>query len=85
MTERIKNIANQNSFTIYHSPIWHIKVEQYSKAIAQDCIDQLADLKGYSGVGEDGDPYDTSSWNAALTAAAKLLILRFNLENKDEK
>ena len=29
-------------------------------------IEVLDDLMGYSGVGTDGNPYDTPSWNAAL-------------------
>ena len=36
-------------------------------------LDVLDDLRGYSGVGTDGDPYDTPSWNAALKAAEQLI------------
>jgi hypothetical protein len=36
-------------------------------------LEVLEDLKGYSGVGTDGNPYDTSSWNAALDAVKQTL------------
>ena len=36
----------------------------------------LEDLRGYSGVGTDGNPYDTPSWNAALKAAQQVLLER---------
>ena len=36
----------------------------------------LEDLRGYSGVGEDGNPYDTSSWNAALKAVKDVMEVR---------
>ena len=39
-------------------------------------LDVLEDLRGYSGVGADGDPYDTPSWNAALKAAQQVLLER---------
>jgi hypothetical protein len=39
----------------------------------------LADLRGYSGVGLDGDPYDTPSWNAALVAAQEVILHRYSL------
>ena len=39
-------------------------------------LEVLEDLKGYSGVGVDGNPYDTSSWNAALQAAASVIRSR---------
>lgn len=38
----------------------------------------LDDLKGYSGVGPDGNPYCTASWNAALEAAKTLILKRLN-------
>ena len=58
-------------------PIWRLKVKEYSEEIVKDCQEQLGDLRGYSGVGEDGNPYDTESWNAALAAAQELLITRY--------
>ena len=38
----------------------------------------LEDLRGYSGVGVgvDGNPLDTPSWNAALKAAEQVLLER---------
>ena len=38
----------------------------------------LADLRGYSGVGSDGNPYDTLSWNAALMAVKEVISYRLN-------
>ena len=42
----------------------------------QAVLDVLEDLLGYSGVGTDGNPYDTPSWNAALKAAQQVLLER---------
>ncbi len=42
----------------------------------QAMLDVLEDLRGYSGVGADGNPLDTSSWNAALLAAQQVLLER---------
>ena len=42
----------------------------------QAVIDVLEDLLGYSGVGVDGNPLDTPSWNAALKAAEQVLLER---------
>ena len=42
----------------------------------QAMLDVLEDLRGYSGVGTDGNPYDTPSWNAALKAAQQVLLER---------
>ena len=39
-------------------------------------LEVLEDLRGYSGVGADGNPLDTASWNAALLAAAEIIRLR---------
>ena len=39
-------------------------------------LEVLEDLRGYSGVGTDGNPYDTPSWNAALKAAEQVLLER---------
>ena len=44
-------------------------------------LEVLKDLRGYSGVGTDGNPYDTSSWNAALSAAAD--VIRFRVEKNE--
>ena len=82
MTQLIKNIAAETHFTIADSPIWRVKTQQYSQAIVVNCIEQIADLRGYSGVGTDGNPYDTPSWNAALAAAQQLLRARFEIAPK---
>ena len=74
---KFNHIAEQTGFGLFDSPIWRLKVKEYSEAIVQDCQEQLGDLRGYSGVGEDGNPYDTESWNAALAAAQELLITRY--------
>ena len=42
----------------------------------QYMLEVLEDLRGYSGVGVDGNPYDTPSWNAALKAAEQVLLER---------
>jgi hypothetical protein len=42
----------------------------------QVVLEVLADLRGYSGVGADGNPLDTPSWNAALLAAKQVLLER---------
>ena len=77
-----EDLADKTGFTLIDSPIWRIKVKEYSQSIVKECVDQLSDLKGYSGVGENGNPYDTESWNAALSAAQSLLLERFNLNKK---
>ena len=82
MTQLIKNIAASTHFTIADSPIWRVKTQEYSQAIVASCIEQIADLRGYSGVGTDGNPYDTASWNAALAAAEQLLQERFEIAPK---
>lgn len=74
---KFKDIAEQTGFRLFDSPIWRLKVKEYSEAVVKDCVDQLIDLRGYSGVGEDGNSYDTESWNAALRAAQSLLLERF--------
>lgn len=43
-------------------------------------IEVLADLRGYSGVGTDGNPLDTTSWNAALEAAHGIIRSRSGLD-----
>jgi hypothetical protein len=83
--KKFTQIAEQTGFGLFDSPIWRIKVKEYSEAVVKNCVEQIDDLRGYSGVGEDGNPYDTESWNAALTAAKELLIIRYNLEDlKDQ-
>ena len=45
-------------------------------------LDVLKDLRGYSGVGIDGNPLDTASWNAALMAVQEIISLRLSNENQ---
>ena len=47
-----------------------------NESIVQKIIEVLEDLRGYSGVGTDGNPYDTSSWNAALESAKDIIKTR---------
>ena len=82
MTQLIKSIAADTHFTVGDNPIWRAEVQEYSLAIVISCIEQIRDLRGYSGVGTDGDPYDTPSWNAALAAAQQLLLERFEIAPK---
>ena len=79
MNQMLKNIAADTHFTVADNPIWRVEVQEYSLAIVASCIDQIADLRGYSGVGKEGNPYDTETWNAAIAEAQKLLRTRFNL------
>lgn len=46
----------------------HIDQELFCHLIVDECMKVLEDMKGYSGVGVDGNPLDTTSWNAALEA-----------------
>ena len=48
----------------------------YNNALVEVAVEALQDLRGYSGVGADGNPYDTPSWNAALKAAEQVLLER---------
>jgi len=47
-----------------------------NESIVQKIIEVLEDLRGYSGVGTDGNPYDTPSWNAALESAKNIIRTR---------
>lgn len=47
-------------------------------SLIEEVTNALDDLKGYSGVGTDGNPYCTASWNAALAAAKTLILERLN-------
>jgi hypothetical protein len=48
----------------------------YNNAVVELAVQVLEDLRGYSGVGADGNPLDTPSWNAALKAAEQVLLER---------
>ena len=56
--------------------------EQFANVLVGQAIVALKDLRGYSGVGSDGNPYDTPSWNAALEAAEQVIKDRL-LEEED--
>lgn len=80
MNKLIKKVAEDTGFTLIDSPIWKIKSNEFAEAMVIDCINQIEDLRGYSGVGEDGNPYDTPSWNAALIEVQNLLRQRFEIK-----
>ena len=61
-----------NTYTALAMAIWNKAIAQERKAV----LDVLEDLRGYSGVGTDGNPYDTPSWNAALKAAEQVILER---------
>ena len=61
-----------NAYTALAMAIWNKAIAQERKAV----LEVLEDLRGYSGVGTDGNPYDTPSWNAALKAAEQVLLER---------
>ena len=52
------------------------ELTNYTNAVLEQAYQVLDDLRGYSGVGADGNPYDTPSWNAALKAAQQVLLER---------
>ena len=56
--------------------------EQFANILIGQALVALKDLRGYSGVGSDGNPYDTPSWNAALEAAEQVIKDRL-LEQED--
>lgn len=86
MNKIIRNIASESYGTKkYVPPVWQFfdhELEDFTKLIVNETIKLCDDLKGYSGVGEDGNPYDTSSWNAALVEVKRLLVERLQIEFK---
>ena len=64
----------------YSDFVLDIDIEFFANQILEEVLLALEDLKGYSGVGTDGDPYCTASWNAALVAARELIIERFSIQ-----
>jgi hypothetical protein len=49
MNEHIQRIAESTNFTIAHSPIWQLKVEEFSQALVKECarfMDEHADRTG---------------------------------------
>jgi hypothetical protein len=45
----------------------------YNNALVEVAAQAIQDLRGYSGVGADGNPLCTHSWNAALHAAEHVI------------
>lgn len=76
MNERIREIARQSGYPMVDSPVWKSQFERFIDLLLAECQTAAQDLRGYSGVGEDGNPYDTASWNAALTAVNELIKKR---------
>jgi len=66
----------------YSDFVLDIDIEFFANQILEEVLLALEDLKGYSGVGTDGDPYCTASWNASLVAARELIIERFSIQRK---
>ena len=82
MNELIRELAQKADYTIVNSPIWQYQLNKFIKLIVFECVQATNDLYGYSGVGVDGNPYCTASWNAALEAAKELISKRL-VENTE--
>ena len=78
MNELIRELAQKADYTIVNSPIWQYQLNKFIKLIVFECVQATNDLYGYSGVGLDGNPYCTASWNAALEAAKTLILERLS-------
>lgn len=76
MNQRIKELVSQCLDKRLDG--MHVDQEMFALLIVQECIKVLEDLRGYSGVGMDGNPYDTPSWNAALKAAEEVMNQRMH-------
>jgi len=76
MNERIRELARQSGYPMVDSPVWKSQFERFIDTLLTECLTAAQDLRGYSGVGEDGNPYDTESWNAALAAVEELINKR---------
>ena len=74
MNQRIKELVSQ--CLDKRLDVIHVDQEMFALLIVQECIRVLEDLRGYSGVGMDGNPYDTPSWNAALKAVKDVMEVR---------
>lgn len=44
--DRFNHIAAETRFNIYNSPIWRTQGRKYSKAVVQECVNNLR-LNGY--------------------------------------
>lgn len=73
MNERIQELANKVGLSLVDSPVWKNHFERFIDLLMAECQSATDDLRGYSGAGDDGYPYDTASWNAALEAVATLI------------
>jgi len=79
MNERIQELGKQalDYANGCEAEAWDGAYERkFVELIIEEVLLALSDLKGYSGVGTDGDPYCTMSWNAALAAAKELIVSR---------
>lgn len=85
MNEQIKAIWNTAASSHEQAETsWQTKtnfLNRFAALIVAECQTAAQDLRGYSGVGEDGNPYDTASWNAALTAVEELINLRLGTKS----
>ena len=88
MNSKIIEIARQANVlrTEYASPKYGVHSEpaladlmNLTELVLAECFNVCDDLRGYSGVGTDGDPYDTPSWNAALIAVKQVIQQRFGI------
>jgi hypothetical protein len=49
MNDNIKRIAERTNFTIADSPLWKLKVEEFSQELVKECarfMDEYADREG---------------------------------------
>ena len=87
MNDQIQKLANrhlvQDAYDSYgdsyydpHYEFYHDELHDFITDIVLECTKVLEDLRGYSGVGTDGNPYDTPSWNAALESAKDIIRTR---------
>jgi len=80
MNDNLKAIWNKAAASHKQAEYsWETKenfLTRFAELIILECQTATKDLRGYSGVGVDGDPYDTSSWNAALEAVDELIKKR---------
>lgn len=80
MNDQIKSIWNKASSSYEQADTsWQTKtnfLNRFAELIVAECQTAVDDLRGYSGVGSDGNPYDTASWNAALNAVKQLITKR---------
>jgi hypothetical protein len=76
MTQTVK-LAEQHGAThkanlgVYQ--FYEHELTSYASALVEVAIQAIQDLRGYSGVGADGNPLCTHSWNSALHAAEQVI------------